>query len=314
MKQVDTSLADSPTLLIDASIYIFQYYFSLADNWFSEDGYPTAAVYGFTTFLLRLLEEQRPRRVAACFDESLGTCFRNRIYPDYKSSRAHPDEALAFQLAACREVGELLGIPCFSSQEYEADDLIGTLCRRLSHTDAPIAILTRDKDLGQLLRRPGDHLWDYSKGERVYAACIQRKFGVLPEQLVDYLALVGDRIDDIPGVPGLGPKSAQALLQTHSDLEAIFANLDQLEHLPVRGAKLLAGKLLAHRQQLDLARQLTEIFDRVPIGIKLSELVWRNQRVNLEHLTEFCERMGFPRLIARMERLLLQDSSWLPAL
>ncbi|MCW8196643.1 flap endonuclease [Proteobacteria bacterium 005FR1] len=299
----------SPVLLIDSSIYIFQYYFSLPDNWFSDEGYPTAAVYGFTTFLLKLLEEQQPQRIAACFDESLGSCFRNQIYPDYKSSRAHPDEALAFQLAACREIGEILGIRCFASREYEADDLIGTLCRKLNRSQAPVAILTRDKDLGQLLLRAQDYLWDYSKGERFYAGCIQNKFGVMPAQLVDYLALVGDSIDDIPGVPGLGPKTAQAILQVYPDLDAIFAALDKLHLLPVRGAQALAEKLTLHRDQIEIARQLARIVDKVPLEVKVADLSWRRKHVSMDYAAEFCERMGFPRLVARIERVLQKNSS-----
>lgn len=298
-----------PSLLVDASIYIFQYYFSLPDNWFSEDDFPTGAVYGYTTFLLRLLEAEKPRRIAACYDESLGTCFRNKIYPDYKVSRAYPDEALSFQLAACREVGELLGIASFASPEYEADDLLGTLAKRLRRNEAPIAILTRDKDLGQLLCRPQDYLWDYSKDERFHASCIKRKFGVEPSQLVDYLALVGDSIDDIPGVPGCGAKTAQALLHHHHCIDTIFERLHLLQDLPLRGAKGLADKLLAHQEQIGIARRLALIVDHVPIAFKVADLHWSPGLIALEDLAAFCERMGFPRLIARIERLARYDEN-----
>lgn len=301
---METADAPRPSLLIDASIYIFQYYFSLPDNWFSDEGYPTGAVYGYSTFLLRLLEEQGCGRIAACFDESLGSCFRNDIYPDYKSSRAHPDEALAFQLEACREVTELLGIACFSSQDYEADDLLGTLSKRLRRGNNPIAILSRDKDLGQLLHREQDYLWDYSKGVRYFAGCIHKKFGVLPAQLVDYLALVGDSIDDIPGVPGLGPKTAQALLSVHSTIEDIFEGIDELHLLPVRGARKLGEKLACYREQIEVARQLATIVDTVPLNFRAADLEWRAARVNRDQIAEFCQRMGFQRLIARFEKVL----------
>lgn len=292
---------DAPHLLLDASIYIFQYYFSLPDNWSSPEGYGTGAVYGFTTFLLRLLEAEQPRRIAACFDESLGSCFRNRIYADYKCSRAQPDEALAFQLAACREASELMGIASFSSEEFEADDLIGTLARDLRRSTAPIAILSRDKDLGQLLQRSQDYLWDYSRNERLYQPSIQRKFGVSAAQLVDYLALVGDSIDDIPGVPGLGPKTAQALLNQYENIDAIFASLDALRKLPVRGAKNLAGKLLAHQEQIAMSRQLARIVEDVPLPEPRADMRWTPDLMDIESLASFCERMGFPRLVARIE-------------
>ena len=215
MPAINIPTAKSPqaTLLIDASIYIFQYYFSLPDHWFSQrQSWPTAAVYGYTTFLLRLLKQHQPQRIAACFDESLDHCFRNRIYPDYKSSRALPDEALAFQLKACRQVTELLGITCFASKRYEADDLLGSLYQYCRRSKAPIAILTRDKDLGQLLCRPQDYLWDYAQDQCLFMADVQQKMGVSCSQIIDFLALVGDSIDDIPGVPSVGKKTAQQLL------------------------------------------------------------------------------------------------------
>lgn len=293
-----------PSLLIDASIYIFQYYFSLPDNWFSEEGHPTAAVYGYSTFLLRLLEKQRPSRIAACFDESLGSCFRNTLYPGYKSSRPYPDEALIFQLQGCREVTELLGIACFASREYEADDLLGSLSKGLRRSETPIAILTRDKDLAQLLQREQDYLWDYSKDERYYKACIHKKFGVLPAQLVDYLALVGDSIDDIPGVPGIGPKTAQVLLRAHATVEEIFARLDELHLLPIRGAKTLRDKLLACREQIAVAQQLARIVDTVPLALRATELDWRPANADLDGLADFCERMGFERLSSRFKAVL----------
>lgn len=292
-----------PSLLLDASIFIFQYYFSLPDNWSSEDGYSTNAVYGYTAFLLRLLEEQRPHQIAACFDESLGSCFRNSIYPDYKCSRPPADEELAFQLRACREATELLGIASFASSEYEADDLLGSLSNLLSEHARPVAILSRDKDLGQLIKRDQDFLWDYSKKEKAFAEGVHQKIGVHPHQLADYLALVGDSIDDIPGVPGLGPKTAQALLTAHESVDGIFAALDELHQLPIRGAKRLAEKLEAHEAQIYMARQLATIVDTVPLHCTSADLAWSHAAVDRESLSAFCERMGFGRLAARAERL-----------
>lgn len=297
-------ISPRPSLLLDASIFIFQYYFSLPENWVSDEGYSTNAVYGYTAFLLRLLEEQRPHRIAACFDESLGSCFRNAIYPDYKCSRPPADEALIFQLEACREATELLGIASFSSRKYEADDLLGTLSRMLRDDQSPIAILSRDKDLGQLLRREQDFLWDYSRKEKSFAGDVFHKFGVHPWQLADYLALVGDSIDDIPGVPGVGPKTAQALLAAHQNLDGIFSALNELHLLPVRGARSLAEKLKAHEEQVHMARELATIVEAVPLQCEGDDLDWNSRGVDAESLAGFCERMGFGRLAARAERIL----------
>lgn len=302
-------ISSRPSLLLDASIFIFQYYFSLPENWVSDDGYSTNAVYGYSAFLLRLLEEQRPQQIAACFDESLGSCFRNSIYPDYKCSRPPADEALIFQLEACREVTELLGIASFSSRKYEADDLLGTLSRVLRDQPRPIAILSRDKDLGQLLIRDQDFLWDYTKKEKSFAGDVFNRFGAHPAQLADYLALVGDSIDDIPGVPGVGPKTAQALLAAHQNIDGIFAALEELHQLPVRGARLLADKLAAHEDQIHIARQLATIVETVPLQCAGNDLEWSSHSVDAESLAAFCERMGFGRLAARAERVLDAFSS-----
>lgn len=283
----------SPVCLLDASIYIFRYYFSLPDNWFSRDqGYGTGAVYGYSTFLLRLLEQERPSHIAACYDESLGQCFRNDIYPDYKVSRPHPDEALAFQLRACRRFGEILGIASFASERYEADDLIGSLGRVVvGASEQPMAILTRDKDLGQLIRRPQDYLWDHAADRRAYAPDLEAKVGVRPDQLVDYLALVGDSIDDIPGVPGVGSKTACALLKHFGDLEGIWAGLDDIAALPIRGAKTLAAKLAANRDQVSVSRQLALIEVEVPLAVTLTDL--RHGSVDWWALEAFADEMGF---------------------
>ncbi|NIB44409.1 flap endonuclease [Pseudomaricurvus alkylphenolicus] len=290
-----------PVHLIDASIFIFRYYFSLPDQWFSEEELPTAAVYGYTRFLLRLLQEQRPAYVAACFDESLGSCFRNELYEDYKSSRVLPDEALAFQLEACSEVTSLLGVSAFASEVYEADDLLGSLAAlfRAELPESEIAVLTRDKDLGQLLERKQDYLWEFGAREArpFYRQDLHAKFGVWPEQLVDYLALVGDSSDDIPGVPGIGAKTAAALLAFGGDLEGVFARLDELPDLAIRGSGKLPEKLTSYSDQIVMARSLAqivtdiELFNEADQPLSIEDL--RPQQRDRDAFAEFCRYMGF---------------------
>jgi len=294
--------AKSPSCLIDASIYIFQYYFSLPPNWQSSEGFDTEAVYGFATFLLKVKERYGPKRVGVCFDESLGSSFREEIYPQYKSSRALPDEALAFQLNACRKLAELMGLACFSHHRYEADDLLGCLMSSLRRSTQPVAILTRDKDLGQLIRRPQDCLWDFSAGKKSYRDDIYQKWGVWPEQMADYLALVGDSIDDIPGVPGIGAKTAAALLQQYDNVEMIYANLDDLETLDIRGSKTLAHKLEGNTAQLAMAKTLATIVTDLPLIESVGQLNWH--QADLPKLEKFCFEMGFPRLYVRMKKVL----------
>jgi 5'-3' exonuclease len=291
-------LSSPPVLLIDASIYIFQYYFSLPDNWFSEkESYPTAAIYGYTAWLVRLLKAEQPKRIAACFDESLGQCFRNDIYPDYKSSRALPDEALAFQLNACKQITQLLGIKTYTSPRYEADDLLGSLYRICCRSTVPIAILTRDKDLGQLLRRPQDYLWDYAKKQQYDEQGIAEKFLVRPDQLVDYLALVGDAIDDIPGVPGIGAKTASALLKHYGGIEEMLSQLDGLLATPpagVRGAPRIVANLQEYREQIAMAQQLATIVTNLPLINSVTAL--DKQSIDWQKVELFCREMGFPAL------------------
>lgn len=293
------------TCLIDSSIYIFQYYFSLPDHWFSQkESYPTAAVYGFTSFLCKLRETHRPERVAACFDESLGTGFREEIYPDYKSSRALPDEALAFQLQHCQIMAGYLGIPCFASQRYEADDLIGCLLQSLQAEPKGVAILSRDKDLAQLLHRKQDLVWDYAKDKRCYQADVFEKWAVKPSQIADYLALVGDSIDDIPGVPGVGGKTAAVLLAHFDDVEALYQNLDQSQGLKLRGSKTLAEKLEGYEEQVKMAKKLATIVTDVKLIESPDQLLWREPQ--WEKLELLCEELGFPRMFKRIEKAFVQ--------
>ncbi len=314
-----------PSLLIDASIYIFQYYFALPDHWFSEkESWPTAAVYGYTNFLIRLLKEQRPERAAVCFDESLESCFRNDIYTQYKSSRVLPDESLAFQLAACKKVTSLLGFTTFASKTHEADDLLGSLYQSLRRSKKPIAVLTRDKDLGQIILREQDFLWDYSavnedqgkkssntinpyieKGIKYYPCDIEQKFGVRPQQLSDYLALVGDISDDIPGVPGVGKVTAKSLLGHFANIEAILSNVDEIGALSIRGGKGLIEKIIAHKEQIVMAKKLATIVTTLPLITAVDDLVLK--KPSLIQYQKFCKEMGFPRLHNSIDFLLAKN-------
>lgn len=258
---------NSPTraCLIDASIYIFRAYFSLPDRWHSPQGWPLNAVYGYSAFLLDFFQAADDLEYcAAAFDESLGTCFRNDIYPDYKASRVLPDEALAFQLETCREVTERLGIPAFGGSRYEADDYLATLVRLLREQRVGSTLVTRDKDLGQLLRDQDDRWWDFAAGRRLDAADFEQKFGVPPCQFADYLALVGDPVDDIPGVPGVGAKTAARLLQEFDGLDDLGGQLDRVATLDIRGAGKLQQRLQEHWPQVLMSRKLTGLEANVP--------------------------------------------------
>ena len=250
------------TYLIDASIYIFRAWHSLPDQFHDPDGRPTNAVYGFARFLCELLEETSAEQIALAFDESLTKSFRNEIYPAYKANREPAPEALKRQFAWCREIAEALGIPCFSHHRYEADDLIGTLARQEREGGRGICIVSGDKDLAQLIRA-GDVLWDYARQTRYDTAAIEQRFGVRPQQLADMLALAGDSVDNIPGVPGIGNKTAASLLRHFGDLASVLERADEVAHLRIRGATGIRGRLLEHRETAELSARLTAIREDV---------------------------------------------------
>lgn len=255
-------MSQGPQYLIDASIYIFRAYFSLPERWHSPEGHPLNAVYGYTNFLLDLfkaLGEHDSHTLAAAFDESLGSCYRNQLFPAYKSSRELPDEDLAYQLSACKQVSELLGMPCFAGNRYEADDYIASLATLGRQQGRAVVVVSRDKDLGQLLLADADRLWDFAAGSRMDRQGFFDKFGVWPEQFSDYLGLVGDSTDDIPGVPAVGAKTGARLIQAFGSLESLAARTDRLEGLGIRGAARISKNLQENWQLALISRQLARL-------------------------------------------------------
>ncbi|MEM9529537.1 MAG: 5'-3' exonuclease H3TH domain-containing protein [Pseudomonadota bacterium] len=280
--------------LIDASVYVFRAYFSIDPALNDGDGNPTNAVYGFTGFLLALLEQTRASHVAVAFDESLDSSFRNDIDPSYKANRETAPVELKRQFAHCRAIAEALGIECFSDDRFEADDLIGTLARLPNLASCRHHVVSSDKDLTQLLR-PGDCLWDFARNRRTDYAEVKQRFGVTPEQIADFLALTGDAVDNISGVPGIGPKSAAALLEHFGTLEELLGRADEVTYLSLRGAKSLAGKLKRHADDARLARRLTGICCDVPLPPPPPSL--KRQAVDEQAIDDLFNYLKFGRLL-----------------
>lgn len=287
-----------PTVhLIDALPYVFRAWFSVPDSLRAPDGRAVNAVHGFASFLLRYLAEESPTHVAVCFDRSLTTSFRNELYPAYKSSRELPDGELAAQLEDCEELAAALGAAVFADDRYEADDLIATLAARLRRRAAGFVVVTSDKDLAQLVDA-NTELYDFAKSVRYGPAEVEAKFGVRPDQIADYLGLAGDAVDDIPGVPGVGAKTAVGLLARFDHLEQLFDGLEAVSELPLRGASSLARKLEQHREAAFLSRELATVARDGPAEAGLRELrLGAPDRARVEAL---CERLGFERLRARL--------------
>lgn len=253
----------TPVYLVDASIYIFRSYFAMPETITNTRGQPANAVYGYASFLSSLVNSKRPEYIAAMFDESLASCFRNELYPDYKCNRALPDPDLARQLNWCRDLTELVGIKSYASDRYEADDLVGTAARHLRPHGFRMVYVTGDKDLGQLIEHR-DHLWDYAKDDTLRAPEIRKRFGVMPRQLPDYLGLAGDAVDSIPGVPGVGPRTASQLVQRFRNIETMY---DYLACKPLaaaglaglRGIDRIEGLLREHEPQARISKSLATI-------------------------------------------------------
>jgi 5'-3' exonuclease len=250
--------------LIDASVYVFRAYYSMPDDMVDEQGNPVNALYGFCRFIGDFMENVTPEYVAVLFDESLSKSFRSEIYPLYKANRDPAPPELKRQFEQCRRFVRALGVMEHASPRYEADDLIGTLVTHGRNKGRASTIVSRDKDLTQLLTKE-DVFWDFSgKGKLRYDE-IPESFGVWPEQIADFLALAGDAVDNIKGVPGVGKKTAVGLLDHFGSLEEIYDNLDRVHEVKVRGAKTLATKLETHRNDAMLARRLTGIACDAPI-------------------------------------------------
>jgi 5'-3' exonuclease len=261
-----------PVYLVDASVYLFRSWFSMPDDFVNDAGEPTNAVYGFTGFLCGLLEQTGSEHVAVAFDVSLSTGFRNEIYPEYKANRDPAPEELKRQFGWARSVAEAMGLACFSDPRYEADDVIGTLARHWKQRGHPVCVVTADKDLAQLVRED-DYWWDFSRNQKLDSRQLTEKFGVTPEQMADYLALTGDAVDNIPGVPGIGPKTASALLRAFGDLDGIYERIEEVPSMKIRGAASLHAKLQAHRDAAELARRLTVIETGVESALAAPDLM-----------------------------------------
>jgi 5'-3' exonuclease len=262
------------TYLIDASIYVFRAWFTIPDDMLDPEQQPVNAVYGYARFLGDFLERMQPEHVAAAFDVSLATSFRNELYPDYKANRDPAPPELERQFELCREITAALGVRSCADNRYEADDLIGTLAMGSRHEGQPVTIVSRDKDLLQLLTR-GDSFWDLTGGRRVRHDQVSKALGVRAEQVPDYLGLAGDSVDNIPGVPGVGPKTAVRLLAHFDSIEHLYGDLERVPELPLRGAAKLRERLAAHREQAELSRELARICCDVPMPRDVASVVRR---------------------------------------
>ncbi|HEY6484156.1 MAG TPA: 5'-3' exonuclease H3TH domain-containing protein [Steroidobacteraceae bacterium] len=289
--------------LIDASVYVFRAYHSVLPDMLDRDGNPVHAVFGFARFLGDLIERLRPRYMAVAFDQRMGNSYRSRIYPAYKANREPPPPDLPAQFARCRQVCQHLGLAVFSNPEYEADDIIGTLACLMREAGVRSAFITRDKDLAQLMR-DGDLFWDYGAREQFGYHDIERHYGVLPERFADFLALTGDGVDNIPGIPGIGPKTAAALMREFTSLDELYGDMGRVARIKLRGAKGLSERLLEHRESAYLARRLTRIICDMELGVGIEGL--RRRAPDVTALGSLYDDLGFGPFLRRQGERLAQ--------
>ncbi len=290
-----------PVYLIDASIFVFRAWHAVPNTLVDPDGNPVNALHGFARFIGDVLEQVRPPHIAVAFDESLRNSFRNQIYPAYKANRDPAPQELKRQFALCKQVCQALGLACFASDAFEADDIIGTLATRMRAQGKQIVLLSRDKDLTQLIR-PGDVYWDYLGEKRYQYEDIPQKFGVLPERMACYLAIMGDAVDNIRGVPGVGPKTASTLFRHFESIAHLYDNLEQVLKLKLRNPGFVVDQLREHRDSALLARQLTGIACDMPLDANLDSL--QRNMPDLARLHELYESANFgPLLRNQAERI-----------
>ncbi len=272
-------------ILVDGSGYIFRAFFALPPMNTSR-GMPSQAVYGFIRMILKLLKDVRPSHIAIVFDSPKKT-FREDLFADYKANRPEAPNDLVVQIPYIHRAVEAFRIKSLMLDGYEADDVIGTLAKRAAHEHFIVTIITADKDFMQLVG-PQVTLWDTMRDRRVGVREVRERFGVEPAALVDIQALTGDTIDNIKGVPGVGEKTAAALVQKFGGVKEIYANLDRIEETGIRGAKKIAGLLGEHRAAVDLARRLVQIDTEVPLSVEPDEFAWRgvDERAAAELLRE----------------------------
>jgi 5'-3' exonuclease len=292
--------------LVDASVFIFRAYYSVPLEFTDRDGNPVNAVHGFARFLGDLLEREAPAHIAVAFDESLEQSYRNEIYPPYKANREPAPAELKRQFGLCREVVRALGVAEYGSSRYEADDIIGTFATRAREAGLPVTIVSRDKDLTQLVG-VHDTYWDAVADVRYGYHDIEDRFGVRPERMADFLALMGDAVDNIPGVPGVGRKTAATLLKHFDTLPGVYDNLTAVPKLKFRGATFVAQSLHEHRETAFLSRELTGIACDMPLAAGLGDL--RRQAPDLAELEAIFERLGFGRLLREQARRIASRQS-----
>jgi DNA polymerase I len=280
--------------LIDSSIYIFRAWHVYDDSITDSQGNPSNAIFGFGDFLFQLLKQKQPKYIACAFDASQTESYRRELYPEYKANRPPAPAELKQQFAQCRQFCQAVGIPEFGSNRYEADDIIGSLASYFRDQGFAITVVSADKDLTQLIVGEEDAWWDFARGTVLNRRGIEKQFGVGPEQIPDLLALSGDKVDNIPGIPGVGYTTASRILKKYPSIETILENIEAISEMKFRGATRIQALLHAHKNMLPLNKILTTVVCDMHLQDHLEALLenlsW--QGVNHDAFSNLSEQLG----------------------
>lgn len=286
----DATPANPRAYLIDSSIYVFRAWYTMPDDIVDVDGNPMNALYGFADTLVQIIEHRKPQYVLCAFDENSRNCWRREIYPEYKANRDPAPEDLKRQFAFCRELLTLSGITNIASPRYEADDIIGTFSRALKKQGMDSTIITADKDLMQLVQDK-DAWWDFAKNRVWDAKGVEKNWGVPPRKIADLLALCGDKVDNIEGIPGVGVKTAANMLVKFDDVEALIENAEHIGLMRFRGAVRVKNLLKMHQEKVRLAKQLTVIKDDPELNPTPEQITFK--AYDEDKLNAFFDRVNF---------------------
>lgn len=288
--------------LIDGHALAYRTYFALtsagagSSRWTTSTGEPTAGVFGFTSVLLRILEQERPEYMAVAFD--VGKTFRDKRYPEYKATREKMPDDLRIQMERIREMVDAFNFPRLEMEGFEADDVIGSIAKKVAGEGVGVKIITGDKDLLQLVDKriivslPGKQLAD---GKDYGPQDVFEFLGVMPEQVVDFKAMIGDKSDNIPGISGIGEKTAAGLLAEYKTLDNIYANLDKLK--PAQRQKFEDG-----REKAYLSYELARIVTDMEIDFNIQQA--RTDRIKAQDVHELFRQMEFRSLMKRLTTVL----------
>jgi DNA polymerase-1 len=280
-----------PVYVIDAMNYIFRAYHALPDNITAPSGMLTNAVLGYLRTLLRIIKERRPEYMAAAFEGA--TSFRSTMFAAYKATRKQTPDDLEAQFDYCRRITEAIGIACLEADDYEADDVIGTIAMRMTALGHPVVIVTGDKDMSQLVC-DNVQIYDMAKENWLNESGVREKFGVAPSQIPDLLALHGDSVDNIPGVAGVGEKTARQILSVCKNVEDL-AQVDFGDRVRFRGRDEILRRIRENMESVRISRKLATICCEVPMEI--SPDILRYRRGDHGQLKRLCAELGFARVM-----------------